>query len=51
MNNGYGASFWVMNIFWNEIKVAVAQDCDCTECCGVVHFKTIHLILCKLPLN
>ena len=30
--------FRVIKMFWNLIEVMVAQRCECTKCCGIVHF-------------
>lgn len=31
-HGGYGFSFAVTKMFWNEIEMVAAQHCECTKC-------------------
>lgn len=39
--NGYKDIFRVMEVFWNQIVMLVAQLCEYTENDGIVHFEMI----------
>lgn len=47
--NGYGVSFRVGWVFWNEIEVVVVQHCECANHPCMVHRTMISFMLQKAP--
>ena len=48
---GTGLPSGVTKKFWNWVKVVLAQPCECTKCCQLVHFKMVNMVnflLCVL---
>lgn len=46
----YGVSA-VMETFWNEIEVMIAQYSEVSKAYWTVHFKTVNFMVCELHLS
>lgn len=43
--------FRMMEVFWNQVEVDVAQHRDCTKCHRIVYFRIVAFMLYEFRLH